>query len=378
MSLHQVLVLVAIQLGILLLPSYGLSKLFVKAGVPGWKAFIPFYNTLVMLQLGQRPMHWLFWQVIPIVGWFVSMGIFVEFVKLFGKFKLYEHALAALLPVIYFAYLGSNPAVRFLGPDAVLRYKKSTAREWVDAGVFAVVAATLIRTFVFEAYVIPTASMEKTLLTNDYLFVSKFAYGPRLPMTPLSIPFVHNTMPLGDRKSYLDWPKVPYIRWFASPVKRGDVVVFNLPIGDTVINTPDYQSLRPYYDVIRTLGNGNSDSGRQIVLKDPDQYPLIMRPIDKEENYIKRCVAIPGDTLTIRNHVVFINGQAQPFPSESQTWYHVRTKGQPLDETVLKEEYNLDITNTEEFQTTDHPNEYRMMLNIKGRDAMQKSGLATR
>jgi signal peptidase I len=86
MSAHQVLVLIAIQLAILLLPAYGLAKLFVKAGVPGWKAFIPFYNTRVMLQLGQRPMHWLFWQVIPIVGWFVSMGIFAEFVKLFGKF----------------------------------------------------------------------------------------------------------------------------------------------------------------------------------------------------------------------------------------------------------------------------------------------------
>jgi signal peptidase I len=377
MSTHQIFVLLLIQLALLLLPAFGLSLLFKKAGAPTRSAYIPFYNTWVIQELGGRPKHWVFWQLLPIAGWFITMAIYVEFVKNFGKFRLWEHALAALLPFFYFPAIGYDPATRFLGPAGARLHKKGKAREWVDAGVFAIVAATLIRTFVFEAYVIPSGSMEKTLLVNDYLFVSKFAYGPRIPLTPLAIPFVHNTLPIGDRKSYLDWPKLPYIRWFASPVKRGDCVVFNLPIGDTVINLPEYQSLRPYYDVIRALGNGNSDSGRQIVLKDPDQYPLIMRPIDKEENYIKRCVAIPGDTLAIKDHVVFIDGQAQPFPTESQTWYRVRTKGQPLDETVLKEEYNLDIANSEEFQTTDHPNEYRMMLNIKGRDAMQRSGLAT-
>ena len=349
MSAHQVLVLAIIQLAILLLPAYGLAKLFVKAGVPGWKAFIPFYNTLVMLQLGQRPMHWLFWQVIPIVGWFVSMGIFVEFVKLFGKFKLYEHALAALLPVIYFVYLGSDPAVKFLGPEPVRRYKKSTAREWVDAGIFAVVAATLIRTFVFEAYVIPTGSMEKTLLVNDYLFVSKLAYGPRIPMTPLAVPFVHNSLPVTGGKSYLTWLRLPYIRWFRHPIGRGEPVVFNWPMGDTVINLPDYLSARPYYTVCRQLGRGNIDSGRVIVLQDPDDYPLAIHPVDKEENYIKRCVALPGDTLQIKDQMVYIDGKAQPFPPYSETFYIVTTKGQPLDETAMKEEYDVDIDNGEEF-----------------------------
>src|SRR6202012_5550406 len=142
-----------------------------------------------------------------------------------------------------------------------------------DAAVFAVVAATLIRTFLFEAYEIPTGSMEKSLLTGDYLFVSKVSYGPRIPMTPLAIPFVHNSLPVTNRKSYLTWIKPPYIRWWPSPVKRGDAVVFNWPIGDTVINLPDYQSERPYYDVCRQLGQGNIDSGRAIVLGNPDEYP---------------------------------------------------------------------------------------------------------
>ncbi|HLZ89809.1 MAG TPA: signal peptidase I, partial [Puia sp.] len=316
MSVHQLLVLVLIQVIILLLPSVGAARLFEKAGVSGLTAYIPFYNTWVMLELAERPKHWVFWQLIPIVGWFISLGIFVEFVKIFGKFRLWEHALVVLLPLIYFPLIGYDPRVRFIGAGPVRQHRKGTAREWVDAGVFAVIAATLIRTFVFEAYTIPTGSMEKTLLVNDFLFVSKFSYGPRIPNTPLSIPFVHNTLPYSNANSYVKWIKIPYVRWFASPVKRGDVVVFNFPAGDTVINRDEYQSLHPYYSVCRALGGGNIDSGRQIVLGNPDQYPLVIRPVDKEENYIKRCVAIAGDTLQIKDQVVYINGKAQPFPPE--------------------------------------------------------------
>ncbi len=258
--------------------------------------------------------------------WFITMSICVEFVKSFGKFSLWEHALAALLPVLYFPWLAYDPKIKFIGPAAVQKHKKGKAREWVDAAVFAVVAATLIRTFVFEAYVIPSGSMEKTLLVNDYLFVSKFAYGPRLPLTPLSFPFVHNSLPFSERRSYLEWPTVPYIRWFASPVKRGDVVVFNLPVGDTTINLPDYGSLRLYYDVIRTTGNGNADSGRQIVQSHPDDYPLIIRPIDKEENYIKRCVAIPGDTLMIKDHTVVYQRPGPNLPARKRDLVYRQNK----------------------------------------------------
>jgi signal peptidase I len=376
MSTHQLLVLVIIQLLILLLPSFGLSKMFEKAGAPGWKAFVPFYNTYVMLELAERPKHWVFWQLIPVVGWFISMGIYVEFVKAFGKFRFYEHALAALVPVFYFPYLGYNKDDRFLGSAVVKKHKKGTAREWVDAGVFAIVAATLIRTFVFEAYTIPTGSMEKTLLINDFLFVSKFSYGPRIPNTPLSIPFVHNTMPITNGNSYVEWVKIPYTRWFSSPVKRKDVVVFNFPAGDTVINLPEYQSLRPYYDVAREIGRGNTDSGRQIILDHPDDYPLVIRPVDKQENYIKRCVAVAGDTLQIKDQVLYIDGQAQVFPPESQTYYDVETKGQPLDETVMRDEYNLDMSNGDDVRTTGTPNQYVMLLTWAAREKMMKNGLA--
>src|SRR5207253_11369573 len=125
--------------------------------------------------------------------------------------------------------------------------------------------------------------MEKTLLVNDFLFVSKLSYGPRIPNTPLSVPFVHNYLPGSTRKSYSQLIKIPYVRWFASMPKRGDVVVFNFPEGDTVINLPgdEWQSKHPYYQLIREKGDGDVDAGRKLVLAAPDEYPLAIHPTDK-------------------------------------------------------------------------------------------------
>ncbi|MEI6947797.1 signal peptidase I [Paraflavisolibacter sp. H34] len=348
--------------------------MFQKAGVPEWKAYIPFYNTWVMQRLAQRPTHWVYWQLIPVVGWFITPGIFIEFVKLYGRFSFGDHVLAALFAPFYFPYLGSSKMVRYIGPEGVKRYKKPGWREWVDAAIFAIVAATLIRTFVFEAYTIPSGSMEKTLLINDFLFVSKFSYGPRIPNTPLSIPFVHNYIPGTDRKSYTEAVSLPYIRWFASPVKRGDVVVFNFPAGDTVINRPDYQSFHPYYQTIKELGNGDEARGRQVLQSNPEEFPLAVHPADKTDNYIKRCVAVAGDTLQIRKGQVFINSKAQPYPPNSVMPYIVQTNGQMLDPDVMKEEYNIDITNAEQFQPMDN-NMFLMMLPYVAAEKMKTSNL---
>src|SRR5215471_7004742 len=266
MSSHDLIVIILVSLLIVLLPAVGLYKMFQKAGIPAWKAVVPFLNTWEMLKATHYRKHWFFWQFIPVVGWFISIWILVEFVKLFGKFGFFQHAAAALLPFLYFPYIGFNKKDKFLGREAVKKHKKSAAREWIDAGVFAVVAATLIRTFIFEAYTIPTSSMEKTLLVNDFLFVSKFSYGPRIPNTPLAMPFVHHTLPLVNVKSYVEWIKIPYTRWFPSPVNRNDVVVFNFPAGDTVINREEFQSANPFYDVAFRLGNGNVDVGRKAIL----------------------------------------------------------------------------------------------------------------
>ncbi len=370
MPLSHIFTVYLISVLIVLLPSFGLAKMFQKAGVASWKAYIPFYNTWVMQELARRPKHWVFWQAIPVVGWFISPGIFIEFVKLFGRFGFGEHVLAALFAPFYFPYLGYSAKVRYIGPEGAKHYKKPGWREWIDAAVFAIVAATLIRTFIFEAYVIPSGSMEKTLLINDFLFVSKFSYGPRIPNTPLSIPFVHNYIPGTSNKSYSELVKLPYIRWFAAPVKRDDVVVFNFPAGDTVINRPEYQSYRPYYQVIKELGDGNEEKGRNIVLNDPEQYPLAVHPADKTDNYIKRCVAVAGDMLQIKAGQLYVNNQLQAMPPKAMMPYIVQTNGQTLDETVMKEEYNIDLTNPEQYQIINNTT-YLMNLTSESVDKLK-------
>jgi len=335
MPLKHLLVIYLVQTLIVFLPSFGLARLFEKAGVEKWKAFVPFYNTWVMETLAQRPRHWVFWQFIPVVGWFISPGIFIEFVKLFGKFSVGSHILALLAP-FYFPYIAYYQDVKYIGPEVVRKHKKTAAREWFDAAIFAIVAATLIRTFIFEAYTIPSASMEKTLLTNDFLFVSKWSYGPRLPNTPLSIPFIHNYIPGTSLKSYSTLIKIPYIRWWASPVNRNDDVVFNFPEGDTVINKPEYQSARPYYNFIRELNGTYSDEKRQQILNDPD-LPLAVHPVDKTDNYIKRCVGIPGDSLKLVNGILYVNSQPAFVSPTSATFYVFKTKNVMIDEDQLRE-----------------------------------------
>src|SRR5450631_4016244 len=145
MAAHQILNLILIALVLFILAAPGAYFLFRKAGVPGWKGLIPVYNSFVMLQIAKRPLYWAVLQLIPVIGWFITLGIYIEFIKTFGKFRFYQHALTALTGGLYFLYPGLNPNDKFVGTEAVKKYKKSTAREWIDAGVFAVVAATLIR-----------------------------------------------------------------------------------------------------------------------------------------------------------------------------------------------------------------------------------------
>src|SRR5687767_5298137 len=137
MSAHDLFVIILVSLLIVELPAFGLYKLFEKAGIPAWKAFVPFYNTWEILKVAGLKKHWFFWQFIPVAGWFISIWILVEFVKLFGRFSLADHAGAALLSVVYFPWLASRKHIKFLGPMAVKNHKKSTARAWIDAGVFA-------------------------------------------------------------------------------------------------------------------------------------------------------------------------------------------------------------------------------------------------
>ncbi len=324
MPLQHLFIIYLIGTLIVFLPSFGFYKLFQKAGAPAWKAFVPFYNTWVMQELAHRPKHWVFWQLIPVGGWFISMGIFIEFAKLFGKFSFLHHTGASLLAPLYFPYIANAKDTKFIGAEAAFKHKKSAVREWIDAAVFAIVAATLIRLFIFEAYIIPTGSMEKSLLVNDFLFVSKISYGPRVPNTPLSIPFIHNYIPGVGSKSYSEAIKLPYIRWWERPVKRGDAVVFNFPAGDTVIHKEGFESGKPYYEIKRKAAAG--EAFYIDILNNPEIYPVVVHPVDKTDNYIKRCIGLPGDNLEVIMGDVYINGNKQETPPNSPRNYQVEVK----------------------------------------------------
>ena len=316
----------------------GVYGMFKKAGIAPWKAFIPFYNTWCMVQLCEIKKVWFWLQFIPIAGQFISIWILIIFVMHFGKFTFLEHAAAVFLPFIYLPYLGYSKDVRWGGKEVVARYKKSVIREWVDAAVFAIVAATLIRTFIFEAYTIPSESMEKTLLVNDFLFVNKMIYGRRLPITPISFPFVHNTLPgMPTSPSYVKWVQLKYERIGGeSAVQRNDVVVFNVPVGDTIINLPEYGSKNPYYDVLRQQYHDNRDALNA-------DFPLLVHPLDKTDNYIKRCVGVPGDNLVVRNGRLYVNNRAAFLPPYSQIDYLVETDGNLFSEEFFNEELGIDL-----------------------------------
>lgn len=201
-----------------LLSIYGIWRLFEKAGEQGWKAIIPFYREYVMAQRTARPTWTVLLLLVPIVNVFVFYGIWFDFIKSFGKRRFWEHAAVVLVPFIILPVWGHDDRVKYLGAYNTAEFKKrypytkSFAREWADAIVFAVIAASLIRGFLIEAYMIPTGSMERSLLVGDFLFVSKLNYGPRIPITPLAFPFAHHTMPVTGGKAYSEWIQVPYKR----------------------------------------------------------------------------------------------------------------------------------------------------------------------
>ena len=333
----------------------GMYGMFKKAGIEGWKALVPFYNTWCMVQKMELKKYWFFFQFVPIAGQFITIWICIKFVEHFGRFGFWHHAAAVFFPFLYFPYLGYSKNEKYAGIAVVKNYKKSSAREWLDAAAFAVVAATIIRTFVFEAYTIPTPSEEKTLLVNDFLFVSKSTYGPRIPNTPIAMPFVHHTIPGLNIKSYVEWIHIPYTRWFASPVKRNDAVVFNFPVNDTLINDEEnFGSKVTYYDEVRRLG-------RDRVWQDYGNI-IITRPVDKRENFIKRCVGIAGDTIQIINGKLHINGKPEDyFPQSERNYILDVPQGTFLDEEGF---HNLGIMVRDSQQDFQQLNNTKYAVNI--------------
>lgn len=242
------------------------------------------------------------------------------------------------------------------------RKKKTRTREWVDAIIFAVVAATIIRVFFIEAYTIPTASMERSLLVGDFLFVSKVNYGARIPMTPVAFPFAHHTMPVTGTKAYWDGVQWKYRRLPGlSDIKRNDVVVFNYPQGDTVaLEQQDVD----YYQMVRAEGWKEINT----------RYTIVSRPVDKRENYIKRCIGIAGDTVSMKNGLVSVNGKPEKLKPTGEISYEVVFKTADVNPAVFED---LGFNISEDIRSTMTPNVYTfngsapMMEDVKKLDFVQ-------
>lgn len=252
--------------------------LFRKAGVKGWKAFVPILNILETLKITGRSWYWVILMFLPVIGFLFVMITLFDLFYCYNRRRFHHFLLGITFGVYYLAIITLLPKTKYLGPRKKGFYHGHILREWAEAIILAIVlVSAYIKPFWFETFNIPSQSMEGTLVIGDYIMVSKFNYGPRLPITPLAIPFVHNA--IGNSESYYEDFQFEYLRLPGfSSIYRGDVVVFNYP----------------------------ADVGR---------------PTDRKTNYIKRCIGLPGDTVMIKNRVVYINSQPQGLPVHAQFTY---------------------------------------------------------
>lgn len=327
---------------------FGLSKLFTKAGIESWKAWVPVYNFYILAKLLDKPWWWCLIMIVPGVN-IIMYGVYgFNVARAFNKPSNQDLFFASVLPYIFFVKLGFDDTAKFVGLSKFKIEPSKIIKNWVDPIIFAVIAASIIRGYFIEAFTIPTSSLEKSLMVGDFLFVNKFAYGPKLPQTPLSFPFAHHTLPFSEtKKSYLEWIKLPYFRLPGfGHVKNGEIVVFNYPDGDTVAVGDQNSS---YYELKRQLGymirREEQNAGQPVksdgyyegraweYLNTPGNvFPwsnkpigdIVARPVDKREHYVKRCVGIAGDKFEVRNSDIYINNTLQEMPLNAQHFYEVK------------------------------------------------------
>ena len=270
----------------------GTWKLYIKAGRKAWEAAVPIYNAIVLMKIINRSPWWTLLLFIPIVNLIMFPVIWVEILRSFGRNSNTDTFLGVCTFGLYIYYINYTQKVTYIN-DRSLR-PRTAAGEWISSILFAVVAATIVHTYVMQPFTIPTSSLEKTLLVGDFLFVSKFHYGARMPMTAVSFPMVHDSIPVLGTKSYLDKPQLPYFRLPGfQKIKRNDIVVFSWPT-DTLI------------DINRPA------KGFKV------------KPLDKKSNYVKRCVGIPGDELQIKDGYVYINGEQNVLPDRTKLQFRYK------------------------------------------------------
>ena len=316
----------------------GTWKLYIKAGRKAWEAFVPVYNGVVLMKIINRPWWWVILLFLPIVNLIMLMVVWVETARSFGKNTYLDTFLAIITLGFYNYYLNYIADVEYV-KDRDLQ-PKSGSGEWTSSILFAIVAATIVHTYFIQPFTIPSSSLEKSLLVGDFLFVSKFHYGARIPMTTVGAPMVHDTIPILNKKSYLfndhfeerktSWInklQLPYLRLPGfEKIDRNEIVVFNQP-ADTLRNMDDFTPDRNYY-----------------------------KPIDKKTNLVKRCVAVAGDSLEVRDGYVYINGKKNELPDRAhlQFSYYVQPKTNQFNAKYLKERYDI----TDRFQIINSQNTY--------------------
>ena len=305
----------------------GTWRLYKKAGRKPWEAAIPVYNAVILMKIINRPWWWVILLFIPIVNLVMFPVVWVETIRSFGRNSTWETFLVIFTLGLYIYYVNYALDVKYI-EDRSLQ-PRTAMGEWVSSILFAVVAATIVHTYIIQPFTIPTSSLEKTLLVGDFLFVSKFHYGARTPLTAVAFPMVHDTIPVLGVKSYLEEPQIPYFRLPGfEDIERTDIVVFNWPV-DTMMNM--YYTDKYYY-----------------------------KPIDKKTNYVKRAVGIPGDSLEIINGKIHINSQPLVLPDRAKPQFSYRgtTKGQPFNPRALYETYDI----TDSYQYNSQSNSFLINL----------------
>ena len=359
-----------IFLALVLSSFFGLSKLFLKSGIDSWKAFVPIYNFYLLAKLLNKPSWWCLIMIVPGVN-IIMYGVYgFNVARAFNKPSNQDLLFASILPYLFFVKLGYDDTAKFVGLNKFEIEPSKLIKNWVDPIIFAVIAASIIRGYFIEAFTIPTSSLEKSLMVGDFLFVNKFAYGPKIPQTPLSFPFAHHTLPFSEtKKSYLEWIKLPYFRLpgFGS-VKNNDIVVFNYPDGDTVAIGDQNSS---YYELTRQLSYliKREDLNNSQVSKSDDFYyskaweymnnsknvfpwsnkpivEIVARPPDKREHYVKRCVGIAGDKFEVRNSDIYINDTLQAMPKKAQHYFLVKCSSRVFGEESNSSNGRISLTNS--------------------------------
>jgi signal peptidase I len=331
-------------LAIQLIHFLGTWKLYVKAGRKAWEAAVPVYNAVILMQIINRPKWWVILLFIPIVNLLMFPVIWIETIRTFGFYKKIDSFLVLVTLGFYIYYINYTTDANYNAERSLK--PRSELGEWISSITFAIIAATLVHTYFMQPFTIPTSSLEKSLLVGDYLFVSKFHYGARVPSTVIAAPMVHDSLPFTGTKSYLNTPQLPYTRLPGlQKIKNNDIVCFNWPA-----------------DSLATMWGDTSGK-------------FTYKPFDKKTNYVKRSVGIAGDSLEMRDGYIYINGKKNdlPYRAKLQFYYTFESK-EPISQSTFPK-FLLDKERTGVYKIlSEYWNNEKVQNAIKENGSLSKIG----